>query len=123
MRMSDLSFNNGTSGPIEYGAKGGGEWPFPEVRVNGQEVPYVYRCGSGAMLHSIESRASAEFRVAVYEFENVPAQNDLITVGFYLRKTNAEFSDATFSEPFVLPIVFRRSIEQWHSDQERRWGK
>ena len=111
---------NGTPRKLVYASKGA-EWPAPEVLVHGQPLPEHYRCGSLTMLYSIEPGASAEFRVGVYEFEEVPKSGALVTVGFYLREENDDFSEAVFSEPFVLPDLFRRSIRLWHKEQETRW--
>ncbi len=105
---------NGTLHQVTYGAKGGAERPFPDVWVNGRPLPEEYRCGSGMMLYEIAPGMSAEFRIGRYEFENVPKKGDLINVGFYLRESHAEFGEAIFSEPFMLPEKFRRTIDQWN---------
>ncbi len=107
---------NGTSGPLTYGAQAP-EWPFPDVRVNGLQPELEgYRCGSGMRPFVIDPGASAEFRVGHYEFEKVPAKRDLVTAGFYLRESHAEYGEAIFSEPFVLPNGFRQAIDQWKRD-------
>ncbi len=103
---------NGTSGRISYASKGA-EWPFPEVYTNGKKSRDILRCGSGTSLYFIEPRASAEFRVGVYEFETAPRKSDLITVVFYIHDPDAGLAEEVISEPFVLPDSFRRSIDVW----------
>ena len=106
---------NGTSDRISYAAKGA-EWPFPEVYINGKKSPDILRCGSGMTLYFIEPRASAEFRVGVYEFETAPRKSDLITVVFNVGDADSGLADEAISQPFVLPDSFRRSIDVWRKE-------
>jgi len=112
---------NGTSGKVRYVSKVS-EWPFPSLYLNGKKLPEITRCRSGMRSYSIEPGVSAEFRVGVDEFLEVPKKGDLITVGFYLvdpishsyLRYAASSAEEFSSEPFVLPDSFRQVIRQWN---------
>lgn len=112
--------HNGTGSAISYSSQRVPYGAASDVLIDGNKQPEGYRCGSGASLYSVEPGLSAEFWVLATEFEIVPKKNAKISVGFFIRGPESDFSSATYSEPFILPQSFRNSIKDWRREVDRR---
>jgi hypothetical protein len=83
--------------------------PIPRLRVNGGDLPRAFYCTRGASRFVIPPGRSTEVRVYNHEFLTRPPKNVRVSAGFYLRPTG---SAVHYSEPFVLPEEFRKSIRE-----------
>jgi hypothetical protein len=101
--------HNGLTQPLEYWAHSTGGL-MANIRVNEDEIPGVFRCGTGLRMFYLAPGSSVDVNVSSAEFIERPEKDGMVSIGFNLNGSQDGEAKIYWSDPLVLPDDFRLAI-------------